>query len=327
MHFIQHEDHEVVPLWIDGAAKALDSSRSFPITSASQSKVVHYAASASPSDARDAADAAWTAFSSWRHSKYNERRDLLLRVADLFSQRADELTHWQVLETSCSEEYARFNIKLAIDLTREVAGTIVQATTGATPPIQADGVALVFKDPIGPVLLIPPWNSSIILSTRSVAAAIAAGCTVVMKASEACPRTHSMVVEIFEQAGLPKGCLNQVQTKREDAAAVTEALISHKAIRKVEFIGSAAVGRIIGQVAAKYLKPVLMELGGKGPALVLKDADIARAVKLCAFGAFLHHGQIVRIPVSFVNQLTTPVLLYRTHHCRKASCRRIYKTP
>lgn len=321
MAFIQHEDKEVVPTWINGAAKALEPSRIFPITSAAQSKTVHYAESASYSSARDAADAAWEAFAPWRNSKYHERRELLLRVADLYSQRADELTHWQVLETSCSEQYARFNIKLAINMIKEFAGTLVQATTGATPPIQAEGVALVFKEPVGPVLLIPPWNSSIILSTRGVAAAIAAGCTVVMKASETCPRTHSMVVEIFEQAGLPNGCLNQVQANRADATAVTEALISHKAIRKVEFIGSASVGRIIGQLAAKHLKPVLMELGGKGPALVLKDADLTSAARLCAFGAFLHHGQIVSVPdLHKAPTNTLSVFLNRADYCRAICC-------
>jgi acyl-CoA reductase-like NAD-dependent aldehyde dehydrogenase len=86
--------------------------------------------------------------------------------------------------------------------------------------------------------------------------------------------------------------LNVVQARREDAAEVTDALVSHKAIRKVEFVGSAGVGRIIGSLCAKYLKPTLMELGGKGPALVLDDADLEDAAKKCIAGAFLHHGQL-----------------------------------
>ena len=112
MPFTQHEEKEVVPLWVNGAAKALDPSRIFSVTSSAQSKVVHYAESASASNARDAADAAWDAFSSWRNSKYHQRRELLLRVADIFSERSDELAQWQVLETSCSEKYARFNHRL-----------------------------------------------------------------------------------------------------------------------------------------------------------------------------------------------------------------------
>jgi acyl-CoA reductase-like NAD-dependent aldehyde dehydrogenase len=88
----------------------------------------------------------------------------------------------------------------------------------------------------------------------------------------------------LEEAGIPKGVINVIQAKREDAAPVVEAIISHKAIRKVDFIGSAAVGSKIGQVCAKYLKPILMELGGKGPAVILEDADLGKAAKFCAIG-------------------------------------------
>lgn len=91
-------------------------------------------------------------------------------------------------------------------------------------------------------------------------------------------------MEIFKEAGLPDGVVNVIQTRREDAAAVTETLVAHPAIRKVEFIGSASVGRAIGQLGGRYLKPVLMELGGKGPAIVLADADLQDAAQKCVAG-------------------------------------------
>jgi acyl-CoA reductase-like NAD-dependent aldehyde dehydrogenase len=99
-----------------------------------------------------------------------------------------------------------------------------------------------------------------------------------------CPQTHHLLVECLEEAGIPKGVVNVIQAKREDAAEVTEAIIAHGAVRKVDFIGSAAIGSRIGQICAKYLKPILMELGGKGPALVLEDADLQKAAFLCAMG-------------------------------------------
>lgn len=156
------------------------------------------------------------------------------------------------------------------------------------------------------------WNSPIILGARNIATAVAAGCSVVFKASENCPKLHQMLVTIFEEAGLPKGVINVIQATRDKAAEVTEAVISHPAIRKVEFVGSAAVGRIVGQVCAKHLKPIFMELGGKGPAIVLDDADLPAAAKRCIAGgmyliiqlhkllsneltvaiAYLHHGQL-----------------------------------
>jgi acyl-CoA reductase-like NAD-dependent aldehyde dehydrogenase len=106
----------------------------------------------------------------------------------------------------------------------------------------------------------------------------------VFKASENCPKLHHLLVKIFEEAGLPKGVINVIQVSREKAAEVTEAVIAHPAIRKVEFVGSATVGRIVGQVCAKHLKPIFMELGGKGPAIVLDDADLAAAAKRCIAG-------------------------------------------
>lgn len=119
-----------------------------------------------------------------------------------------------------------------------------------------------------------------------------AGCTVVLKASELSPLTHTMIVDMYREAGCPPGVINTLQAARQDAAEVTEALIASERIRKVEFIGSAAVGRIIGATAARYLKPVLMELGGKCPAVVLDDADLQKAAVMCAKGALVHHGQV-----------------------------------
>ena len=128
------------------------------------------------------------------------------------------------------------------------------------------------------------WNGAVVLPLRAIAQVLAAGCTVVLKASELCPQTHHLLVRYLEDAGIPKGVINVIQAKREHAAEVTEAVIAHKAIKKIDFIGSAAVGSQIGQMCAKHLKPILMELGGKGPAIVLEDADLQKAAFLCAMG-------------------------------------------
>ena len=122
--------------------------------------------------------------------------------------------------------------------------------------------------------------------------ALAAGCAIVVKASELCPKTHHLLVECFEEAGIPAGVINIIQAKREDAAPVVETIIAHKAVRKVDFIGSAAVGSKIGQVCAKYLKPILMELGGKGPAVVLEDADLEKTAFICALGGKYVHSRL-----------------------------------
>lgn len=122
-----------------------------------------------------------------------------------------------------------------------------------------------------------------IMACRGISAALAAGCAVILKASELSPWTHQLILEVFKEAGLPDGVLNQIQCSREDAAAVTEAVISHPLLRKVEFVGSPNVGRIIGSIAAKHLKPVLMELGDQSPAIILEDADLKAAAQKCVW--------------------------------------------
>ncbi|KIW26102.1 uncharacterized protein PV07_09229 [Cladophialophora immunda] len=289
----KHEGLDVIPLWINGKATELDPTNLIEVTSSAQGKKVYYAQSAKVENATAAVDAAAEAFKTYSLVPYHDRRKLLMRVADILESRSEELARYQMEETSCPEMWGRFNVVLAAKAVREIAASITTAATGMMPPPEtANSFCLVFKQAIGSVLTIAPWNGSIILSCRSIAAPLAAGCTVVFKASELCPRTHHSVVEAFLAAGFPTGVLNQIQAKREDAASITEAIISNAAIRKVEFIGSAAVGKIIGQIAAKYMKPVLMELGGKNPAIVLKDADLKKAAGLAVNGTVMHHGQV-----------------------------------
>ena len=131
-------------------------------------------------------------------------------------------------------------------------------------------------------------NAPYILGFRAASNALAGGNTVVLKGPEASPRCTWVVGSVFKEAGLPDGCLNIIHHRPQDAAEVTTALIEHPLVKKINFTGSTAVGSIIAATAGKNLKPVLMELGGKASAIVLKDADIDLAAKQCAIGAFAH---------------------------------------
>jgi acyl-CoA reductase-like NAD-dependent aldehyde dehydrogenase len=142
------------------------------------------------------------------------------------------------------------------------------------------------------VLGMAPWNAPVILGVRAVALPLACGNTVVLKASEICPRTHALIADVLRQAGFPAGVVNLVTNAPADAPQVVEALVAHPAVRRINFTGSTKVGKIIAQLAARHLKPVLLELGGKAPLLVLRDADLDEAVKAAAFGAFMNQGQI-----------------------------------
>lgn len=144
----------------------------------------------------------------------------------------------------------------------------------------------------GVCVAIAPWNAPVILGTRAIAMPIACGNSVVMKASEASPGTHRLIAQCLVEAGLPKGVINVITNDPKDAAQVVEALIAHKAVKRVNFTGSTKVGRIIAKLCAEHLKPALLELGGKAPLIVLDDADIDGAVNAAIFGAFMHQGQI-----------------------------------
>ncbi|CAM1503360.1 Fc.00g081360.m01.CDS01 [Cosmosporella sp. VM-42] len=282
----------VVPLWIDGEPTKPSTSRTFPVHCAAQGRDVYLAESADVAAAKLAADSSWKAFQTWKKVGPVHRRDLLMRVAAVLARRKDQLKMIAMEETSCNDAWAEMNVNVAIENLYEVASRITSVTGEIPQMASLQHTALIFREPIGPILSIAPWNAPVLLASRVIAAPIAVGCTVVFKASELCPRTHHFLSEAWIEAGLPKGVLNVLQTRRDDAPSVTEALIAHPAIRKVEFIGSRVVGNIIAQVAAKYTKPVFLELGGKSAAIVLDDAKLDQAVHLCLMGVVLHHGQI-----------------------------------
>jgi acyl-CoA reductase-like NAD-dependent aldehyde dehydrogenase len=274
---------KIVPLFIDGT-QCTDTGGTFPVFSNEHQRELFLAESANPTTATAAADAAAKAFRIWKHTPWAIRRDILLRTADIIKAREVDLKEMMRAETSCTTAFAAFGIEFTTACIREIASRI-SSMVGEVPNMDSpDTMGFIFREALGPILLIAPWNASILLAGRSLASIIGASCSVVFKASELSPKTHHMLVEAFIEAGVPSGVINVIQTSREDAPAVTEALIAHRAIRKIEFIGSAGVGSKIAQVAAKYLKPVLMEMGDKAAAIILEDANFEEAAKTCIFG-------------------------------------------
>jgi len=195
-------------------------------------------------------------------------------------------------ETGASAPWAAFNLNLASEILRDVAGRI-SSVSGTIPQTATEGVsALVLKEPYGVILAIAPWNAPYILGIRAVIYALAGGNTAILKAPEFSPMCSTGIVTSFHQAGLPEGVLNLLAHRPEDAASITKHLIESPIIKKVNFTGSTAVGKIIAELCGRNLKPVLLELGGKAPAIVWEDADLELAARECAVGSFLHSGQI-----------------------------------
>jgi acyl-CoA reductase-like NAD-dependent aldehyde dehydrogenase/ABC-type branched-subunit amino acid transport system ATPase component len=269
-----------------GDARTFD--RRDPVTG----EIATRAAAASTADAQRAADAAAAAFPAWSAKSPGERRKLLLKAADHLEAKAPDFAEAVVSETGSPAHWAQFNVGLAADMIREAAAMTTQITGEVIPSNRPGTTAFAMRQPVGVILSIAPWNAPIILGVRAVAMPIACGNTVVFKASENCPRTHALIVEAFREAGLPGGVLNLVTNAPEDAGKIVESLIAHQKVRRVNFTGSTRIGRVIAETAARYLKPVLLELGGKAPLIVLDDADIEEAVNAAIFGAFANQGQI-----------------------------------
>ena len=250
------------------------------------------AAAAAPGDCRAACDAAAAAFPAWSETGPSARRALLNKAADVMVARAPEFVDAMMSEVGATKGWAMFNIMLASAMLREAAAITTQISGEVIPSDHPSRLCLAVRQPAGVVVGIAPWNAPIILGTRAVAVPLACGNTVVLKASEQCPRVHYLIGSVLREAGLPPGVINVVTNAPTDAPGVVEALIEHPAVRRINFTGSTKVGRIIAGIAAKHLKPVLLELGGKSPMLVLKDADLDDAVAAAGFGAFMNQGQI-----------------------------------
>ncbi|KQM24897.1 MULTISPECIES: aldehyde dehydrogenase [unclassified Sphingomonas] len=267
------------------SAKTFD--RINPVTGA----VATTAEAFGPAEANAAVEQAAAAFPAWSALGPNARRAALTKAADALAGKGDQFVEAMMGEIGATEGWARFNLMLAVSMVREAAALTTQIAGEVIPSDKPGCIAMALREPVGVMLGIAPWNAPIILGVRAVAAPLACGNTVVLKASEQCPHTHSLIAEAFAEA-LPAGAVTIVTNAPEDAGEVVGALIDNPHIRRINFTGSTHVGRIIAKRAAEHLKPVLLELGGKAPLIVLDDADLDEAVKAAAFGAFMNQGQI-----------------------------------
>lgn len=255
-------------------------------------EVVSSAPAMTVADALAVADKAAHAFDAWSQTGPNARRTVLMRAAQAMEERTEEIVSAMVAEIGATRGWAMFNVSLAVSMAREAAALTTQIDGEVIPSDKPGCIAMALREPAGVVLGIAPWNAPVILGTRAIAVPIACGNSVILKASELCPRTHGLIIESLAQAGFPEGTVNVVTNASADAGEIVGALIDHPAVRRVNFTGSTGVGRIIARRCAENLKPCLLELGGKAPLLVLEDADLDEAVKAAAFGAFMNQGQI-----------------------------------
>jgi acyl-CoA reductase-like NAD-dependent aldehyde dehydrogenase len=243
-------------------------------------------------NARAAVEAAQRAFPGWSATPAAERRRLLERARDLLMERQAEIACLVTDETCGTLGWGMFNVRLGAEMLAYAASQAGAATAETIPSHVPGKRAQAVRQPVGVVVGIAPWNAPVVLGMRAVATPLAYGNTVVLKASEQCPRTHAAIVDALHDGGVPAGAVQLVTNDPADVAVVVEELIAHPRVRRINFTGSTRVGRIIAESAARHLKRVLLELGGKAPLVVLADADLERAVAAANFGSFMHQGQI-----------------------------------
>ncbi|KAH9940865.1 aldehyde dehydrogenase [Epithele typhae] len=273
-------------LFIDGTWRPSSTGATFPVHAPSSTTPVGTAASASPPDCAAAIAAAARAFPAWESTPLSSRRDVFLRAADRLAAgaRRGAVVAAAAAETGATAELTGAMHDLQAHYLRDVAALGATLRGETFPSSVPGGQAFAHRRAFGVVLAIAPWNAPFNLTIRAFAVPI-------MWAEE-CPRVQAMTVEIFEEAGLPKGVLNFLPVSKEDSPARVAEMIAHPLVRKVNFCGGARVGSIIAQEAAKYLKPCVMELGGKTPAVVLADADIPRAARAITSSALMNAGQV-----------------------------------
>ena len=268
------------------------ATRTFERRNPMTGEVASSAPAMSAADVPAIAARAQQGFAAWSKLGPNARRAVLMKAADALMDRKDAFVAAMMGEIGATAGWAMFNLALASGMVREAASLTTQVGGEVIPSDHEGTIAMALREPVGVILGIAPWNAPIILGVRAIAVPLACGNSVILKASESCPLTHQLIIEAFAEAGFPEGAVNVVTNDPADAADVVGALIDAPEVRRINFTGSTAVGRIIARRAAEHLKPVLLELGGKAPMIVLEDADLGEAVKAAAFGAYMNQGQI-----------------------------------
>ncbi|KAJ4049071.1 hypothetical protein NW756_006286 [Fusarium oxysporum] len=279
-----------VPLIIGGHPIITESL--FDVISPNTKKLIHQSSNAETTHALAAVSAAAKAFETWSQTTPTQKRAIFLKAVEVLDKRTEELKGYMLTETGSDEGWAVFNVHLARECLLDTASRIT-ALEGRVPTLQDPSAgAIVVKEPFGVILAIAPWNAPYALGFRSVAWAIAAGNSVVFKGSELSPRTLWAVGSVLQEAGLPDGVLNFLTCTPQNAPSVTKTLIENQEVKKINFTGSSGIGRVIARLAGDNLKPILLELGGKAPAIICEDADLDVAAKQCVLGAFMYSGQI-----------------------------------
>ncbi|NWL34377.1 NAD-dependent succinate-semialdehyde dehydrogenase [Paenarthrobacter nitroguajacolicus] len=264
-------------LFIDGAWQGAASSATFPVENPATNDIIAHVADGGPEDAALAIAAAGRSQAAWGKSTPRERADILRRAYELVIANTEHLAAIMTAEMGKPLGEARGEVAYGADMLRWFSEEAVRISGDSTTATDGTTRIMITKEPVGPCVLVTPWNFPLAMGARKIAPAVAAGCTMVFKPAALTPLTSLALVEIFREAGLPDGVLNVVTTSK--ASSVVDHWMSTGIARKVSFTGSTEVGKTLLRQAAINVMRSSMELGGNAPFIVLADADIEKAVE------------------------------------------------
>jgi len=288
-----------VELFIDGAWGPAAAGRTIPVASPATGEPIGTVAHAERADLDRALEAADKGYRGWRHVSAFDRSKAMRKAANILRDRADAIAPLLTMEQGKPLPEAKGEVLAAADVIDWFAEEARRAY-GRVIPARAEGIyQLVVKEPVGPVAAFTPWNFPINQVVRKLSCALAAGCSIIVKAPEETPASPAELIRAFADAGVPAGVMNLVYGV---PAEISEYLIPHPIIRKMSFTGFTAVGKQLAAIAGAHMKRVTMELGGHAPAIVFDDADIDTASRLLATAKYRNAGQVCVSPTRVLVQ-------------------------
>ncbi|MFZ5676810.1 MAG: NAD-dependent succinate-semialdehyde dehydrogenase [Pseudomonadota bacterium] len=286
-------------LFIDGVWRSATGGRTISVLNPASGQPIGSVAWADKSDLDAALDAAAKGFETWRRMSAYDRARLMRRAADNLRAKAEEIAVLMTLEQGKPLAQSRMETLAAADIIDWFAGEAPRAYGQVIPARAPDVVQMTLKLPVGPVAAFTPWNFPINQVVRKLSAALAAGCSIIVKAPEETPASPAALIKAFADAGIPAGVVNLVYGV---PAEISEYLIPHPVIRKISFTGSTPVGKQLAALAGLHMKRATMELGGHAPVIVAEDADVDSVVGMMVANKFRNAGQVCVSPTRFLVQ-------------------------
>jgi succinate-semialdehyde dehydrogenase / glutarate-semialdehyde dehydrogenase len=288
-----------VQLFIDGKWRPAASGRTIPVINPATEENIGTVPHADRSDLDEAVAAAEKGFKVWRAMSSYDRSKVMRKAADLMRERAEGIATLMTMEQGKVLAEAKIETMASADIIEWFAEE-GRRTYGRMIPARAPGIyQMAIKDPVGVVAAFTPWNFPINQVVKKLAAALAAGCSIIVKAPEETPASPAELIRAFSDAGVPAGVVNLVYGV---PAEISEYLIPHPTIRKISFTGSTKVGKDLAAMAGQHMKRVTMELGGHAPVIVFDDADVESAAKIMVAAKYRNAGQVCISPTRFLVQ-------------------------